>query len=93
MGLFDYLNYKVSVRLLKNLSLLLNEGGVLLIADVRDRYLNPSVLYMEWAGGWDLVYRSDKEFENIFIEAGFKKEKLKRLYEQQGVLQYIKATK
>ena len=91
IGLFDYLNYKLSVRLLKNLRKILKNNGVMLIADVRDRYLNPSVFYMEWAGDWNLIYRSDEEFRQVFIDAGFKEKDLKTTYEQQGIIQYIKA--
>lgn len=93
LGLFDYLNRRTCVKLLKNLKELLYEEGILFIANVRDRYYNPSVFYMEWAGDWDLVYKDDKEFKSLFIEAGFSENKIKRLYEQQGVLQYIKAQK
>ena len=93
MGLFDYLNYKISVRLVRNLRNALNTNGVLLIADVRDRYFNPSVFNMEWACGWDLIYRSDEEFQQIFIDAGFKIEAISKQYEQQGIMQYLKAIK
>jgi hypothetical protein len=47
---------------------------------------------MEWAGGWDLVYRSDEEFKKIFLESGFKEEQLCIQYEQQGIMQYIIST-
>lgn len=92
-GLFDYLNHKTSVKLIANLKNLLNEGGALLIANVRDRYYNPSVFNMEWACGWDLVYRSDNDFRKIFIDAGFNVNKLCQNFEQQGIMQYIKAVK
>lgn len=93
LGLFDYLNRRTCIKLLKNLRELLHEQGVLFIANVRDRYYNPSVFYMEWAGDWNLTYKDDQEFKSLFIEAGFSGNKIKRLYEQQGVLQYIKAQK
>jgi SAM-dependent methyltransferase len=90
-GLFDYLEYQVSVRLVSNLRKLLKPGGVLLIADVRERYYNPAVFNMEWACNWELVYRTDSEFRNIFVNAGFKEPSLRHSFEQQGIIQYIEA--
>jgi hypothetical protein len=90
-GLFDYLDFRVSVKLVEGLRSRLKERGALFISDVRERYANPSVCYMEWAGGWDLLYRSDEEFQDIFREAGFSVSGLERRYEQQGILQYVKA--
>jgi len=91
-GLFDYFNHKVSVRLISNLKKLLKPGGVIAVANVRDKFSNPSVHFMEWVGDWNLVYRTDEEFKGTFIEAGFKEGELRTLYEQQGVMQYIIAT-
>lgn len=88
-GLFDYLDYKVSVRLIRNLKELLKKNGVMAISDVRDKYSNPSVHYMEWMGEWNLIYRNDEDFEKIFMDAGFEKNKLNMQYEQQGIMHYI----
>ena len=70
---------------------LLNPGGVLMISDVRDRFSNPSLYFMEWVGEWPLVYRNDEDFREIFINAGFEVSDIDPTYEQQGILQYIKA--
>jgi excisionase family DNA binding protein len=91
-GFFDYLSHKMSVRLIRNLKKVLKENGIMAISNVRDKYSNPSVHYMEWAGAWDLVYRSDEEFKKIFLESGFKEEQLHTQYEQQGIMQYIIAS-
>ncbi len=64
----------------------------MVISDVRDKYSNPSVHFMEWVGEWELVYRDDDNFRDIFINAGFKKDEIEFQYEQQGILQYIRAT-
>jgi extracellular factor (EF) 3-hydroxypalmitic acid methyl ester biosynthesis protein len=92
-GLFDYLDFRVSVRLVRGLRNLLRSGGVLAISDVYDKFSNPSIYFMEWVSDWSLIYRSDSEFEKIFLEAGFKKEELIKQFEQQGVMQYIIARK
>lgn len=91
-GLFDYFNEKVASRTIHGLRNLLTENGILLIANVREKYSNPSVHFMEWVGDWNLVYRDDDAFRNIFIDAGFKKSELKLEYEQQGIMQYITAS-
>ncbi|MCK4463788.1 MAG: hypothetical protein KAU58_05710 [Candidatus Omnitrophica bacterium] len=91
-GLFDYLTYKVSVRLVRNLKKLLKTNGILAISNVRDKYSNPSVHFMEWVGDWNLRYRTDDEFKKLFIDAGFKDNELKIQYEQQGIMQYIFAS-
>lgn len=91
-GLFDYLNYKISTRIIANLKKLLNLEGILAVSNVRDKYSNPSVLYMQWVGDWNLTYRDDDEFRRIFIEAGFNDNELITLYEQQGIMQYIVAS-
>lgn len=92
-GFFDYLDEKVSVRLIRNLSKLLNEGGKLAISDVRDKYSNPSVHFMEWVGEWNLIYRDDDSFRQFFLAAGFGEKNLEIGYEQQGVMQYVIATR
>ena len=93
MGLFDYLDTRVSVRLINNLSKLVKKGGKLIIADVRDKFSNPSIYFMEWVADWNLVYRDDDDFRDLFIKGGFFKGDLSFDYEQQGVIQYVLATK
>ena len=88
-GLFDYLDERVSVRLIENISKLLTRDGALAISDVRDKYSNPSVHFMEWVGDWNLIYRDDEVFRRFFLEAGFKEKNLEIGYEQQGIMQYV----
>jgi extracellular factor (EF) 3-hydroxypalmitic acid methyl ester biosynthesis protein len=91
-GLFDYFSERIAVLLVKNLKKLLNPGGALAIANMTDKYSNPSVHFMEWGGDWNLVYRDDKEFRNIFIAGGFKDSELETKHEQHGIIQYVVAT-
>lgn len=91
-GLFDYLNFKISLGLVNNLKTLLNDDGIIAISDVRDKFSNPSVYYMEWVGEWKLLYNNDDEFRKIFKDAGFNNEQLKFDFEQQGILQYVIAS-
>ncbi|MFH1863668.1 MAG: methyltransferase domain-containing protein, partial [bacterium] len=88
-GFFDYLSSKVGVRVIRNLARLLKRRGILAVSNVRDKYSNPSVHFMEWVGDWNLAYRTDDEFKRMFIDAGFKDNELSMQYEQQGIMQYI----
>ncbi len=90
-GLFDYLDDKITVRLIKNLGKLLKPDGVLAISDVRDKFSNPSIYFMEWVADWNLIYRGDDEFRELFVEAGYNRANLKFRYEQQGMFQYVLA--
>lgn len=89
MGLFDYLDHPIGVRLVLNLSKMLENGGMIMIANVSEKYHNPSVYFLEWVGDWNLIYRDEKEFMSIFFDAGYKKAQLKLQSEQQGIIQYI----
>lgn len=90
-GLFDYLDYKIAVRLIKNLKVLLKPNGRLIIASVRDRYSNPSVCWMEWVADWNLIYRDESEFKKIFVDAGFSLSGLDLILQKSGVMQYCVA--
>jgi SAM-dependent methyltransferase len=92
-GLFDYLDKRIATRLVENLRKMLKPGGALAISDVREKYKNPSVHFMEWVGEWNLVYRPDEEFRQIFTDAGFSEKTLSFGADQQGVLQYIIGTR
>ena len=91
-GLFDYLNDRVATKLIENMKALSKSEGILAISNVRDKYSNPSVHYMEWAGDWSLIYRDDDEFKKLFLEAGYKNDEIKMQHEQQGIMVYIIAT-
>lgn len=88
-GAFEYLDDAMSVRLLKNLKRLLRPGGLMMLSDVRDKFSNPSMHFMEWVADWNLVYRDDESFRTLFVQAGFLPAMLSYGYEQQGLMQYV----
>jgi len=92
-GLFDYFNERIGIGLIKNLRKILSTNGILAVSTMLDKYSNPSVHYMEWAADWNLIYRNEDEFKRIFIEGEFSEDALRIQYEQQGIMQYIIATK
>ena len=63
------------------------------ISDVRDKFSNPSIYFMEWVADWNLIYREDDDFRAFFLEAGFSRDELEFRYEQQGIMQYVIASR
>jgi SAM-dependent methyltransferase len=87
-GLFDYLDEKISTRLIHNLKELLAPQGLLIISNYRDKWSNASRHFMEWGGDWELVYRTEDDFLKVFLTAGFSKKQLSLEYEPLKVMQY-----
>jgi len=69
LGLFDYLPRLVAVNLLRALRRLVEPGGEVLVGNFATG--NPTRTFMEWAADWVLVYRSEREFLDLFLDAGF----------------------
>lgn len=92
-GLFDYLADKVAVRLISNLKALLKKDGRMVISNYRDKTSNPSRVFMEWGGDWNLIYRTESEFLSLFERAGFNSDCLSLQFEKQRIMQYCVAKK
>jgi SAM-dependent methyltransferase len=69
LGLFDYLPRGIAVSLLRALRLSAAPGAELLVGNFAQG--NPTRPFMEWAADWVLIYRSDEEFLQLFLDAGF----------------------
>lgn len=67
-GLFDYLNDKLFIFLLKKLYSVLKPGGFLYIGNFSDQ--NPTRKYMEIFGNWYLCHRSEQQLHNLALQAG-----------------------
>ena len=87
-GLFDYLDERIATPLIRNLRTLLKKDGLLIISNYRDKWANPSRHYMEWGGGWELIYRTEDQFTKLFKDAGFMDGDLSLKYEPQKIMQY-----
>lgn len=87
-GLFDYLDERVAVRLVNNLKKLLKQDGIMVISNFRDKYSNSSSMWMEWIGEWYLVYRTEAEFEQIFLNGGFSSKNIQIIPQHSKVMQY-----
>lgn len=87
-GFFDYLDERVAVRLVGNLKKLLKQDGIMVISNFRDKYSNSSSMWMEWIGEWYLVYRTEVEFEQIFLNGGFSSKNIQIISQHSKVMQY-----
>ncbi|MFC2070294.1 class I SAM-dependent methyltransferase [Chloroflexota bacterium] len=58
-GLFDYLNERCAVLLLKKMWSWADEGGTVIVGNFHPS--NSSRNYMEWCGQWFLEYRSEED--------------------------------
>ena len=92
-GLFDYLDERIAVKLIRNLRSLINSGGMLVISNYREKHNNPSLYFMELAGDWSLVYRSEIDFIRLFLEGGFLRDNINLAIQRSGVMQYCFAKK
>jgi extracellular factor (EF) 3-hydroxypalmitic acid methyl ester biosynthesis protein len=74
LGLFDYLPRVLAVNLLRALRGSSLPGAELLVGNFAKG--NPTRPFMEWAADWVLIYRSDEEFLQLFLDAGFSPDEL-----------------
>lgn len=87
-GLFDYLDEMVAVRLIGNLRRLLKADGLMLIANVMNRFNNVSAAWMEWVAEWYLIYRGEDEFRKLFLAAGIPESNLRIMPQRGKIMQY-----
>jgi len=90
-GLFDYLNERVATKLVTNLKKVLRKDGVMCISNYGDKEKNPWAHLMEWVCEWDLIYRTEDEFKDLFVNAGFSQNNIEIQYEPLEIMQYCLA--
>ena len=89
-GLFDYVNDKVFVRLLKALLPVVKPGGNLVVGNFSD--FNPSRDFMEIFGNWQLVHRSREQLISLAERAGMEPSRVKVQWEPEGVNLFLHIT-
>ena len=62
------------MNVIRALRRLVEPGGEILIGNFATG--NPTRAFMEWAADWVLLYRSEREFIDLFLDAGFEAEDL-----------------
>lgn len=88
-GLFDYLNDRVFVRLLKALLAVVRPGGRVVIGNFSE--FNPSRDYMEIFGDWRLVHRSAEQLTSLAAQAGVADRHCNVTWEPEGVNLFLEA--
>lgn len=92
LSVLDNLDDKVAMRLIRNLRTMLHPGGLLALASFREKEHNPSRHLMEWGGGWDVMYRSEETFRELFIKAGFAPDYINIQSDELGIIQLALVT-
>jgi extracellular factor (EF) 3-hydroxypalmitic acid methyl ester biosynthesis protein len=82
-GLFDYLQDRSFVFLLKALLAVTRPGGEVVAGNFSP--LNSSRAYMELLGDWVLHHRTEKELRQLALEAGAEPSKIEVRWEPEGV--------
>ena len=82
-GLFDYLEDRLFVRLLRRLIRFTQPGGEVVVGNFGD--YNPTRNYMEILGGWRLIHRSREQLIALAMQAGVLRECISIGAEAEGV--------
>jgi extracellular factor (EF) 3-hydroxypalmitic acid methyl ester biosynthesis protein len=88
-GLFDYLDDKTFVFLLRRLKDMVGINGRLAVGNFSPD--NPSRSYMETIGGWLLIHRSVADLVRLAMEVGFSSTRTRVITDQTGVNLFIVA--
>lgn len=82
-GLFDYLNNRYAVVLLKKMWRWIKKGGKIIVGNFHHR--NPTRNHMEWGGDWFLIYRDEEKFMDLFLKAGIPQNNIEITSEPLGI--------
>lgn len=86
-GLFDYLSDRVFGHLLKAMMAVTKPGGELVVGNFSD--FNPSRDYMELLGHWQLIHRSRETLLTLAARAGATPDRVRILWEPEGVNYFL----
>lgn len=89
-GLFDYLDDRHFVRLLRRLGQAVRPGGDLVIGNFGPH--NPSRAYMEAGQSWLLIHRSAEHLTSLAVKAGFDAGRCRIGEEPEGVNLFLHVT-
>ncbi|QCX01596.1 class I SAM-dependent methyltransferase [Aggregatimonas sangjinii] len=74
-GLFDYLNDKAFIKLLRRFAAWQKKGGEIVIGNYNEAH-NPSRDYMEILGDWHLIHRTEAQLLQLAKKAGFSEDEI-----------------
>jgi ubiquinone/menaquinone biosynthesis C-methylase UbiE len=82
VGFLEYRPFEKAVRLLSRIRNILEPGGVLIVSQIMP---NPERFFLTVVVNWPMIYRSQKEFLDLIMKAGFKKETCQIIQEPLGI--------
>jgi len=80
----DFLDDTLLLRLLNDIYVKLRPGGDLLLSSFQPD--NPDRAFLDYAVGWKVFHRSEKELAAVFNRSRFHKCKLQFVYEPEGII-------
>ena len=91
IGLIDYFEDKLVIKLINYAYDRLNEGGQLVLGNFHNE--NPIKAYMDYVLDWKLIHRSEKDMHNLFKASKFGKDCTEIRYENEGINMFAFCTK
>jgi trans-aconitate methyltransferase len=86
-GLFDYLEDRLAVVLLRKMWAWMKDRGILVVGNFHPR--NSSRNLMEWCANWVLIHRTEEDFFRLCNEAGIPEKHIKFEQEPLGVCIFL----
>lgn len=90
-GLFDYLNSRIAVLLLRRLWRCLAPGGQLWIGNFSSTHSTRP--WIEWLGDWELIHRTQEEMHQLAEDSGIPSSLVEHHIDHLKVIRYLKAQK
>ncbi|MCA8998452.1 MAG: class I SAM-dependent methyltransferase [Planctomycetaceae bacterium] len=90
-GLFDYLQDRLAVSLLKRLWNAVDRGGRLVIGNFAETHRTRP--YIEWCGNWFLIHRSKQEMQALADQAGIPANLVAHHVDEWGAIRYLTAVR
>ena len=87
-GLFDYLEDRLFIRLIRRLLRFTQNGGEVVVGNFGD--YNPTRNYMELLGRWKLIHRSRKQLLELAVAAGVSMDRVRIDQESEGVNLFLR---
>jgi len=78
IGFLDYRPKEKAIRLIKRIKNCLPTNGIFLTCNIRKNREKP---FLDWVLLWPMIYRSERQFADLFLQGGFSSQKIDIIYE------------
>jgi Putative lysophospholipase. len=78
VGFLDYRRRKQAIDLIDRIRMHLPEGGIFITCNIRK---NREKIFLDWILLWPMIYRSEEEFADVLVNAGFPAKNIRLIYE------------